>query len=120
MLSYMAIIFDKSGTLTDPENSVLTVGIIQLIGSILSLYVIERVSRKRLMDFSLIGICLSLLGFGTFSLLYDLKWDVGPFSWATVFSFSTMLFSASFGILPLPLIILTEIIPKRVSAPMDI
>lgn len=115
MLSYSAIIFDKSGSLKEPQESVLTVGIIQLIGTYLAVYVIQRVSRRRLLSISFIGTSLSLICFGIFSLLYELKYDVGPFSWTTVASFSSMVFAASFGIQPLPSIMLTEIIPKRVS-----
>lgn len=52
---------------------------------------------------------------GTYSYLNVLGYAVKPYSWVSVLSFSSMLFLASVGIIPLTFVVLAEIMPERVS-----
>lgn len=68
-----------------------------------------------LLIISSIGAGLSLLALGTYTYMNSLGYYVQPFSWIAIASFSSMLFLASCGIIPLPYVILSEIMPHKVS-----
>lgn len=53
--------------------------------------------------------------FGTFIYIKDvLSTDVSSFSWVPIFSFSFVVFTASWGLLTLPFLVVTEILPEKV------
>lgn len=68
-----------------------------------------------LLIISSIGAGLSLVTLGTYTYLNSLGYYVQPFSWVAIASFSSMLFLASCGIVPLPYVILAEIMPDKVG-----
>lgn len=67
-----------------------------------------------LLIISSLGAGLSLVALGTYTYLNSLGYYVQPFSWLAIASFSSMLFLASCGIIPLPYVILSEIMPDKV------
>lgn len=114
MINYTATIFAESGSEIAPNRSAMIVGAIQLIGTIVSTRLVDRAGRRCLLLCSAIGAGISLLTLGAYTRLYELGWSVQPYSAVAVGSFAAMLFLASCGIIPLPFVVLAEIMPERI------
>lgn len=65
---------------------------------------------------SSIGSGISLTVLGTYSYLHVCGVAVQPYSWIAVSSFASMLFLASCGIIPLPFVVIAEVMPEKVNA----
>lgn len=63
---------------------------------------------------SSIGSAISLAILGTYSYLNTLEYPVHEYSWVSIASFSIYLFLASCGMIPLPYIVMAEMIPEKV------
>ncbi|KAG4073998.1 hypothetical protein HA402_014203 [Bradysia odoriphaga] len=116
MINYTATIFAESGSDISPNLSAIICGAIQLLGTLVSTKLVDRAGRKFLLIISSIGAGLSLVALGTYTYMNSLGYYVQPFSWVAVASFSSMLFLASCGIIPLPYVILSEIMPDRIRS----
>lgn len=114
MLSYAANVFRDSGSDLDPNASVMTVGIIQVLGVYTSSILVDRIGRKILLTISACGAALSLAALGTFSYLSSHDIDLSSFNWIPLLSFSSYVFVISIGIIPLPFIVLAEVMPHKV------
>lgn len=115
MLSYTATIFEDSGSTISLNLSAIIVGAVQLVGACVSMILIHRTARKPLLIASSIGTGTGLLCLGCYGLAYRWGYNVAPYSWISIASFSALLFSAACGILPLPMVIQTEMMPEKVS-----
>lgn len=138
MINYTATIFSESGSSIAPKLAAIVVAAIQLVGTLVSTQLVDRAGRKVtaaaamrrgalivcfflssafqfLLIGSLIGSGVSLVTLATYSYMNVLGYNVKPYSWVAVSSFSAMLFLASCGIIPLPFVVLAEIMPERVK-----
>lgn len=115
MLSYTATIFEDSGSIISANWSAIIVGTVQLVGAFLSIILVDRIRRKPLLIWSSIGTGFSLTCLGCYALAFRYNFNVAPFSWIPIVSFSMVLFSAAIGILPLPLVVSDEIMAQKVS-----
>lgn len=71
---------------------------------------------KILLILSSTGTGVGLAIFGTFTYMKDvLNNDVSSFNWIPIVSFSFVVFSASWGLLTLPFLVVTEILPEKVN-----
>lgn len=114
MINYTHSIFKQSGSSIDPHMSSVIVGAIQIVGILGSTNLIDRLGRKTLLIISTSGAFFGLATLGTYSYLNESGLDLRAYSWAPLLSFSTFIFISCFGILPLPFIVLTEILPAEV------
>ncbi|XP_037811226.1 facilitated trehalose transporter Tret1-like [Lucilia sericata] len=114
MLNYTATIFKESGSNLTPNMSAIIVGVIQLLGSYMSTILVERAGRKVLLTISSIGTGIGLLCLGTFMYLTKLGFDIKSFSWIPVASFSFTIFIACWGVLTLPFVVVSEIMPPKI------
>ncbi|KAJ6649970.1 Facilitated trehalose transporter Tret1 [Pseudolycoriella hygida] len=114
MVSYAATVFRDSGSDLDPNTCVIIVGVIQVLGVYISSILVDRVGRKILLIVSSCGASLSLAALGTFSYLSTHNINVDKFDWIPLLSFSIYIFITSVGIIPLPFIVLAEIIPQKI------
>ncbi|XP_017966707.2 facilitated trehalose transporter Tret1 [Drosophila navojoa] len=110
------MIFEKSGSSLPPTVSAIVVGVIQLVGSYVSTLLVERAGRKVLLLVSAVGICLSQLIMASHSYLKVLQYDTSGFDWVPVAAFSFMLFIASWGLLTLPFLVISEILPPKIRS----
>lgn len=134
MLMYTGIIFKQSGSNLSSNSSTIIVGLIQLIGSFITTQLVERAGRKVLKinfiissDFhklfyfqilyaiSTVGTALSYIIFGTYMLLKSMEYEVEEFNWVPVVSFSSIIFIATWGILTLPCVVISEIFPAKMK-----
>lgn len=115
LISYTARIFAEAGSSLSPEWSAIIVAAIQLAGTYVSTILIDRVGRKPLLIFSSLGSGISLVGLGMYMYLNQLGWNLEAISWMPVITFSSLVFIASCGIIPISFVIMTEIMPSKVK-----
>lgn len=114
MLNYTAVIFEQAGASMSPTMAAIIVGAIQLLGTYASTLLVERLGRKLLLLVSAIGIGLGQSAMGTYSYFQMLGYQVQSFSWVPVVGFSFMLLLAAVGLLSLPFLVISEILPPKV------
>lgn len=115
MINYTANIFKASGSTLDPNISSIIIAVIQVLGVYGSTLLVDRIGRKTLLIFSTSGAFVGLTSLGIYSYLNDSGYDLTTYNWIPLISFSTFVFISCFGILPLPFIVLTEILPTEVK-----
>lgn len=115
MLNYAATIFATSGSNLTPQMSAIVVGIIQLIGAYMSLYLVDVAGRKILLGFSGLGACLGHVTMAVYTYLQAHGYNVESFTWIPVTSISFVIFIASCGVTSLPFTVIAEIVPPKVS-----
>lgn len=114
MLNYTATIFRESGSSISPDWSAIMVGIIQLLGTYVATFLVDRLGRKILLTLSAIGSSLCLACLGAYSYANSIGLDVKPYSWISIASFSGMMFLASNGLIPLMFVVISEVMPEKV------
>lgn len=117
MTSYASMIFAKSGSTISPGISSIVVGAIQVAGSYVSTLFVDRLGRKVLMVTSFAGsaICHTILA----TYIYvstQTSVNVEALNWVPVVSFSAMIFIAGCGAIPVPYVIIAEILPDKVNS----
>lgn len=116
MTSYASMIFAKSGSTISPGISSIIVGAIQVAGSYISTLFVDRLGRKVLMVTSFAGsaICHTILATYIY-LSTQTSVNLEAFNWVPVVSFSGMIFIAGCGAIPVPYVIIAEILPDKVN-----
>lgn len=76
---------------------------------------IDRCGRKMLLIVSGSGCAVGLTVMGIFSYLFECGFDVSQFEWIPVASLSFVIFIASIGLIPIPYVIIAEVLPQKVS-----
>lgn len=120
MINYTGTIFKESGSNIDPNTSSIIVAAIQVVGVYLSTMLVDRVGRKTLLIISSGGAAIALALLGTFSFLHEQEVDLVHFNWVPLVSFSFYVFISCIGILPLPFVILAEILPPKVNYRVEV
>lgn len=115
MINYTGTIFQQSGSELDSNTCSIIVAAIQVAGVYTSSMLVDRVGRKALLLISTSGAAIALAMLGTFSYLHRLGVDVQAFDFVPLVSFSFYVFITCIGIMPLPFVILAEILPPKVS-----
>ncbi|XP_055317544.1 facilitated trehalose transporter Tret1-like [Sitodiplosis mosellana] len=117
MCSYAGMIFAKSGSKMSPGISSIIVGVIQFIGTYVSSLLIDRLGRKFLMLISFTGTGISHALLATYIYLSS-STDINleAYQWVPVVSFSAMIFIASCGALPIPYVVISEILPDKIRS----
>lgn len=113
-INYTAEIFMQSGSSLSPNSSAIIVAAIQVAGSTVSTFAIGSMSRKLLFTLTCFGTMGGLLAFGTHGYL-KVYYDLTDFNWVPIASLSFVIFIASVGLLPLTFVMLSEILPQKVS-----
>lgn len=114
MLNYTSVIFEQSGSSMSPGTASIIVGVIQLLGAQSSTIFVERAGRRLLISLSAICTSFGLSCLGTFSLLSSLNYDMSAIKWIPVASFSFSIFAGSLGILTLPFLVVSELLPPKI------
>lgn len=116
LLNYSATIFRDSGSDMSPNMSSIIIASIQCIGTYCATILVDKVGRKLLLTISASATSLGLAVMGTYSFLDKMNFDLRHFNWVPVCSLSFVIFIASIGILPLPFIVLAEVLPNKVTS----
>ncbi|KAG4071907.1 hypothetical protein HA402_006068 [Bradysia odoriphaga] len=116
MLNYAGEIFKVSGSHLGPNMSAIIIGIIQLVGTFTPTLLVDRAGRKVLLVVSsgLTGIGLVCLG--VYMCLQSKGYDLTGLGLIPLISFSVVLFAQSCGVVPLPFVVISEILPREAKA----
>uniref|UniRef100_A0A8D8L2Z9 Facilitated trehalose transporter Tret1 n=2 Tax=Culex pipiens TaxID=7175 RepID=A0A8D8L2Z9_CULPI len=115
IITYTASIFERSGSDLSPHVSSIIVALVQLLGTLVSFSLVDNLGRKILLLISTIGTTLGLFSMGLFSYLQYAKVNLDHLQSLPILSLSFTIFLSSIGILPLPYVILAEVLPQKVS-----
>lgn len=134
LVSYSTTVFIEAGSNLSAIESSMVIIVVQIIGNFIIIGLVDRIGRKvcnrKLFNFifnfyvqyvfsfqllylaSAIAVTLTMIGLGCCSLY---KNELGEnLKWAPVASFALLMFAGEMGFLPLPFLIIIEIIPEKV------
>lgn len=114
LVSYAATIFKESGSTLNPNLSSIILGCLQIAGTISTYFLIERIGRKVLLTISSSGAAIGLCVMGIYCYLSKHNVDVSQYNWIPVITLSFVIYISSIGIIPVPYIIISEVLPRRV------
>lgn len=114
LLNYASNIFRQSGSDMDPNTSAIIMVTVQMFGTWVATFLIDRVGRRLLLISSTIGAGTGLALMGTFIFLSSRNFDLSDLSWVPVACLSFSVFSAAIGLLPLAFVVLGEVLPSKV------
>lgn len=116
VLYYSETIFKQAGVQLDSAVCSIFVGLVQLVASISTPLVIDRLGRKTLLQISAIGMVLSEAPLGTYGYLKENNYDVS--SWSVLPIVCLLLFTLcyNFGYGPVPWIMMGELFPLNAKA----
>lgn len=116
-LFYVQIIFENAGGHFSAAVSSILFGLVQLISSIFSSLVVDKVGRKPLLILSCIGTAIALTIQGSYFYILENKiYDLAPYNWIPL---PTMLFfvvTYSFGLGVIPYMMPGELFPTNIKA----
>lgn len=115
MLNYTSTIFQEAGSNMSSNESAIVVGVISILGSYLSTNLVDRAGRKILFAVSSVGTASGLVVLGTYVMLKSWGHDVESFNWIPLASFSFVIFISSLGVLNLPFLVISEIMPENIK-----
>lgn len=131
--SYTATIFEESGSNLTPNVSTIVVGVILFFSSLIATNLVDVAGRKvnimhnslryslRVFCFQILfaisnfGTALGLAVLGAYMTLKSNGYPVEAFNWLPVLCLSFSIFVAALGILSIPFIVLSEIMPEKVK-----
>jgi len=99
-----------------PTMAAIVVGSIQLVGTYTSTVLVDRLGRKILLLVSAVGIGFGQIAMGTYSYLQVSGYEVSAFSWVPISGFSFMMLLAAVGLLSLPFLVVSEIMPQKIRS----
>lgn len=112
MTSYTNNIFRDSGSSLSEDTSSVIIGSVQLLANVMAMLLVDHTGRKFLLTISFLGATVGLSAMG----FYDIfKAQLSDYNWIPIVAFSEAIFMLSIGILPLTMVILSEILPEKVS-----
>lgn len=114
MLSYAGTIFRDSGANIDPNTSAIVLIAVQLVGTYIASFLVDRLGRRVMMIASSVGTGTGMFLMATYSYLNHLDVDLSAVGWIPVASLSLAVFSASLGLMPLPFVMLAEVLPMKI------
>lgn len=106
--------FAKVGTHLDPYMSSIMLAVAQILGSIATTYLADKLGRKMLILVSLMGSACGLLVTALYYYLTLNGYDLSAFAWIPVASLSFVIFISAAGITPLMDVCAVEYLPKKV------
>lgn len=116
-LFYVQIIFEKSGGRLSAAMSSILFGLVQLISSVSSSLVVDRLGRKPLLIMSCIGTAIALFVQGSYFYLQDCTdIDVVPYNWVPMVSMLFFVITYSFGLGVIPYMMPGELFPTNIKA----
>lgn len=114
-LTYAGSIVSKTGNSMNPYTATIIFGVFQIVGSLFTTHLADRLGRKVLLIVSLLGAVLGQTALSIFSFLQKLDYDLTMFDWVPVASMSFVIFISTLGIIPLSTICAVEALPIKVN-----
>ena len=109
VLFYMTTIFIDADIQLEPALATIIVGCVQVIGSLLSTFLVDKIGRKILLILSTTLMTFSLIGIGVYFTLKQADVNVDAIRWLSVVSLSVFVMSFSSGMGPMSYVLLGEL-----------
>lgn len=114
MNNYAATIFEESGSYIDANVAAIVMGVFQVCGNYTASLLMDRVGRRSLHIISSAGCSVSLLVTGVYVYLVRSGVHMSAYSWLPVASLSFFIFICAIGVVPVPFVVMTEVMPAKV------
>lgn len=116
-LSYASAVFIESGSNFSPNVSALIAGVLLVSGSIFSVLIIDKISRRLFYSLTTIVNIVGLVSMGIYNFLKIHQVSlVENFKFVPVVSLSLVIFVAALGRLPLTYVMMAEIMPQNIRS----
>lgn len=116
-LFYVQIIFENSGGHFSSAVSSILFGLVQLISSVFSSLVVDRLGRKPLLIMSCIGTATALTIQGSYFYIQDAgTHDLTPYKWVPLVTMLFFVVTYSFGLGVIPYMMPGELFPTNIKA----
>lgn len=113
-LSYASNVFIESGSEMDENTSAIIIGVIQVVGIIVAIFLVDMVGRRSLLIVSAAGCTFGLAAMGAHNYCAIIGMDVKDWDWVPVTSLSLTFFAACSGLIPVAFVIMAEVLPLNV------
>ena len=115
VIYFTVFIFDKAGSSIDKNLSTIIVGIVQLVATLGSMFLVDRAGRRILLFVSGFGMAISLAALGAFFYMLELYGEEVQESlgWLPLASLLLFIISFSSGYANVPYLIMGEIFPTK-------
>lgn len=116
LLNYTSSIFFAIETDIHPNTNTTIIGVVQIIGTITAIILVDRYGRKILLMFSTAAMGICLAGFGLYAFFAEeTSVDLTPYrSWLPLLFMALIILSANVGVIPVTFVVLVEILPAKV------
>lgn len=114
IVTYAVNMFEQNGTKIDPNVSAIIMCFVIVLGTYIASQLIDRIGRKTLLLYSIPAGFVALLVTGTFAYLGKHGYDTSSLSIVPVISISAYVFICAIGLMPVPFVIISEVLPRRV------
>lgn len=111
-IGYTSDIFRASGSSLTPNMSAIIVGILLIVGSIFSIFVMDKFTRKSLFTITSFGNIIGLIVIGLYGFL-EQEIDLSDLKFIPIISLSLVILSNTAGRFPLSYLIVAEIQPQN-------
>ncbi|XP_023165976.2 facilitated trehalose transporter Tret1 isoform X2 [Drosophila hydei] len=117
-INYMSNIFERVHTQLEPNTNTIIIGAVQIVGTLASIYLVDRHGRKILLIISCAGTALGTGAFGLYAFFGDeTEADLSAYSaWLPVTLMAFNIFVANVGIISVTMVVLVEILPQKIRA----
>ncbi|XP_036224881.2 facilitated trehalose transporter Tret1 [Bactrocera oleae] len=118
ILNYTSSIFDAVKTDIHPNTNTTIIGVVQIIGTITAIILVDRYGRKMLLMLSTasMGICLAAFGMYAF-FAEETSVDLTPYrSWLPLLLMALIILAANVGVIPVTFVVLVEILPPKIRS----
>ncbi|GAB0092713.1 hypothetical protein DMENIID0001_077420 [Sergentomyia squamirostris] len=116
LINYAASIFEDAGSSLQPNDAAIVVGVIQVIGSLLSYLLADRAGRRVLLMGSAFGTGLCHATMGVYLYLKYHDYNCDGFEWIPVVALSGVMLISAVGIVALPFPIMAELVPTKLRS----
>ncbi|XP_037710220.1 facilitated trehalose transporter Tret1 [Drosophila subpulchrella] len=116
--NYMSNIFDAVHTQLDPNTNTIIIGAVQILGTLASIYLVDRYGRRILLILSCAGSGIGTSAFGLYAFYAEeQEVDLSAYSaWLPVTLMAFIIFIANVGVISVTMVVLVEILPQKIRA----
>lgn len=115
MLNFTVTIFKESGSTLSPNVSSIIVGAIMILGAFVCTFLVEKAGRKSLLAMSAFGMSFGLAALSIFTFATSRGFNLTSFGFVPLVTFSFVIFISNIGVLTLPFLYVSEIVPTKIK-----
>ncbi|ALC39234.1 CG14605, partial [Drosophila busckii] len=116
-INYMTSIFERVHTQLPPDTNTIIIGAVQILGTLASIYLVDRYGRKLLLIVSFAGSAFGTTAFGIYAFYAEeTSVNLSAVSWLPLLLMAIIIFVANVGIISVTMVVLVEVLPPKIRA----